>query len=68
MEPIVSVTSGAMGRRIRIATNTANPTDICLAWPAGVTLSCTQNSSIRGQLVPAIMCYIDQRNNTDDTA
>ncbi len=51
IEPIVSVVSGAIGRRIRIATSTANPTEICLAWPAGVTLSCTHDSSVRGQLL-----------------
>ena len=40
MDPIESLVSGAMGRRIRIATSTASPTEICRAWPAGVTLSC----------------------------
>ncbi len=46
IELMESLVSGAMGRRIRIATSTANPTEICLAWPAGVTLSCTHESSL----------------------
>ena len=52
MELIESVVSGAMGRRIRMATSTASPTEICLAWPAGVTVSCIHIQSSRGQSLP----------------
>ena len=40
---MVLLVSGATGSRIRMATNTARPTDICRACPADVTLSCTQH-------------------------